>query len=236
MPSPSLSVEAYLFIEVRDRAYRYKLREAVTTVGSAEDNHVRIKEPSVSAHHLLVTWVDGKFHLRRVEEAGVHLNGERLENWSEELRYGDVVRIGDVRLRLAEGGRSSDGAVLVLASLPGDGATRPWMAWASRKREIFLGGAGSDLVLPGVEGHRLLVENFGAAGTWAMPVDGATGTVHLNEVVVERRTRLKDKDVLRTGGATLKLRLLRGEVLDDPEALLWPDVLKRLTAPEVHPG
>ena len=86
MITPTIPVEAYLFIEVRDRIYRYRFCEAVTSVGSAEDNNVRIKEPSVAQHHLLITWADGQFHLRRVEEAAVHLNGERLETWSEEMR------------------------------------------------------------------------------------------------------------------------------------------------------
>ena len=237
MPSPALPVEAFLFIEVRDRAYRYRLKEDVTTVGSAEDNHVRIKEPSVASHHLLVTYADGGFHLRRAGEAAVHLNGERVETWSEELRFGDVVRIGDVRLRLAEGGAASDAAVLLLVSGGGGhAAVRPWQAWATRKSEFLLGGVASDLCLPGVEGHVLLVENFGAAGTWAMPVEGAAVPVSLNDAPVLRRARLKDGDVFRIADFTLRVRLLRGEVMDDPEALIWPDVVRRFAAPELHPG
>jgi pSer/pThr/pTyr-binding forkhead associated (FHA) protein len=236
MPAPAISTEAWLFIEVRDRIYRYRLVAVVTAVGSAEDNNVRIKEPSVAAHHLKITWADGHFHLRRVEEAAVHLNGERLETWSEELRFGDVVRIGDVRLRLGEGGSVSDVALLLLVTPPGGGTgPRPWQAWATRKREFGIGGTGSDLVLGGADGPALTVENFGLAGTYAMPVDGAPAPWR-NDSPIERRTRLKDRDVLRVAGFSIRVRVLRGELMDDPEALLWPDVLKRFAAPEPHPG
>lgn len=235
MPAAAISTEAYLFIEARDRIYRYRFTAVMTSVGSAEDNNVRIKEPSVAAHHLLITYVDGHFHLRRVEEASVHLNGERLETWSEELRWGDVVRIGDVRLRLAEGGKTSDVALLLLVSAPGDTASRPWQAWVSRKREVGIGGPGADLTLPGADSQRLVLESFGLAGTYAMPVEGAPAS-YLNEIPVERRARVKDRDVLRVLGHVIKVRLLRGEVLDDPEALLWPDVLKRFAAPEPPVG
>jgi len=233
--APAISTEAYLYIEVRDRVYRYRFRETMTSVGSAEDNNVRIKEPSVAQHHLLITYVDGHFHLRRVEDASVHLNGERLETWSEEMRWGDVVRIGDVRLRLAEGGKTSDVAVLLLVTPPGDAGQRPWLAWSSRKREFSIGGPGADLVLAGADSPRLVLESFGLAGTWAMPIEGAPVS-HLNEVPVERRAKVKDRDVLRIAGHVVKVRLLRGEVLEDPEALLWPDVLKRFVAPEPPAG
>jgi pSer/pThr/pTyr-binding forkhead associated (FHA) protein len=235
MNDPALPVEATLFIEVRDRIYRYRFRDAVTSVGSAEDNNVRIKEPSVAAHHLLITWAEGQFHLRRVEEAAVHLNGERLETWSEEMRWGDVVRIGDVRLRLGEGGRTSDVAALLLVTPPTGAGTRPWQAVATQRSEIGIGGPNADLVLPGVDGPCLVIENFGLAGTYAMPVEGATAA-YLNESPVVRRVRVKDGDVLRIAGSTIRMRLLRGEVMDDPEALLWPDVLKRFAAPLPLPG
>ncbi len=235
MSTPAISTEAYLFIEVRDRVYKYRFSTTMTSVGSAEDNNVRIKEPSVAQHHLLVTYVDGHFHLRRAGDAAVHLNGERLENWSEELRWGDVVRIGDVRLRLAEGGKTSDSAVLLLASLSGDPASRPWQAWVTRKREFTLGGGKSDLLLPGFDSPQLIVENYGAAGCYAMPIEGVSPP-SLDEVPIARRTRIKDRAVLRLGGTSLRARLLRGEVMDDPEALMWPDALKRFSLPDPQAG
>jgi len=235
MNDSALPIEAYLFIEVRDRIYRYRFRDSVTSVGSAEDNNVRIKEPSVASHHLLITWAEGQFHLRRVEEAAVHLNGERLETWSEEMRWGDVVRIGDVRLRLGEGGKASDVAALLLVAPPTAPGMRPWHALATPLREIGIGGAGSDLVLAGVDRPCLVIENFGLAGTYAMPVEGGAAA-HLNDVPIVRRARVKDGDVVRIAGTTIRVRLLRGEVLDDPEALLWPDVMKRFAAPQPPPG
>ncbi|MBM4397008.1 MAG: hypothetical protein FJ087_15135 [Deltaproteobacteria bacterium] len=233
----AISAEAYLFIEVRDRVYRYRIEQAVTSIGAAEDNVVRIREPSVARHHMLLTYVDGRFHMRRVEDSPVRLNGERVEGFTEELRYGDLLGIGDVRLRLAEGGRTSDTALMIQIHPHVDESVRPWQLYLTRRTEVAIGDAPADLLLPGaVGGERFVIENFGSHCQYLVPPEKGGAPVNLNETPVARRTRLKDRDTLRLRGYTLRLKLLRAEVMDDPEGLLWPEVLRRHQVPEEPRG
>lgn len=225
----TISAEAYLFIEVRDRIYRYRFEHVVTSIGSADDNVVRIKEPSVAAHHLLITYVDGKFFLRRVEDSRVRLNGEGVEGWSEELRHGDVIGIGDVHLRFAEGGAVSDTAVMFILYSHVDESVRPFQLFVSRKPEISLGDQGADVLIPGaLESSKLIIENLGGGCEYLVPPEKG---VVLNEVQVGRRTPLRDRDVIRVRGYTMRVRLLRGEVMDEPETLLSAEALRRFGLP-----
>lgn len=228
----ALSIHACLFIEVRDRVYRYRFHQAVTSVGSAEDNNVRIKEPSVAAHHMLLTWVDGHFFVRRIEDAAVRLNGERIEGWSEELRCGDVLAMGDVRLRLSDASSTADTAILIQATPDGTGPDRPWLLYLVRRTEFTFGADPSDFVLPGMpEGVRATIENFGGNAFYVVPAEGEGAIPRLNEEPIRRRTRMKNGDVVRLKGWTLRMRMLRGEVLDDAESLLWPESLRRFCLP-----
>jgi pSer/pThr/pTyr-binding forkhead associated (FHA) protein len=232
MPTDRISAEAYLFIEVRDRVYRYRFENAVTSVGTAEDNVVRIKEPSVAAHHLLITYVDGKFFLRRVEDSRVRLNGEGVDTWSEELRHGDVLGIGDVRLRLAEGGKASDTAVMLVLYPHVDEVARPFSVFVSRKPDLTLGDPPADVLVPkAVDNGPLRIENLGGGCEYVVMPDKGTGAA-LNEEPIVRRVRLKDRDVIKVRGCTIRVRLLRGEVMDDAETLLSAEALRRFSLPE----
>jgi hypothetical protein len=73
------------------------------------------------------------------------------------------------------------------------------------------------------------IENFGSGCQYLVPPQGSDA-VRLNEAPVPRRARLKDRDTIRLRGCSLRLRLLRAEVLDDPELLLWPETLRRFAA------
>lgn len=220
----AISLEAYLFIEVRNRVYRYRIRNAVTSIGSDEDNDVRIREPSVTAHHLMVTYVDGRFHMRRIGDSPSRLNDERVEAYTEELRYGDEIGIGDVTLRLVEGGRVSDVAVAVAVWPRVEETERPWHLFLTRRTEFKIGDSPADLVLPGA--GSVTVENFGPRAQYVVLPEGTS--VRLNDEPVSRRVRLRDRDTLGLPGYVLRLRMLRGEAMEDPEGLLWPEALKRL--------
>jgi len=224
----AISAEAYLFIEVRDRVYRYRIRQTVTTIGSAEqDNAVRIKEPSVEPHHLILSYVDGRFYLRRIREAPVRINDERVEAYTEELRYGDEIGVGDVTLRLVEGGRVSDVAVALSIWPRVEESERPWHFYVTRRTEFTIGDAPADLSLPGA--GRIGVENFGARAQYLVPPEKGGQPVRLNDEPVSRRARLRDRDTVGLPGYVMRVRLLRGEVLEDPEGLLWPEAIKRLS-------
>lgn len=222
----AISAEAYLFIEVRNRVYRYRIRHTVTAIGSDEDNAVRIREPSVTAHHLMLSYVDGRFHLRRIGDSPARLNDERIEAYTEELRYGDEIGIGDVTLRLVEGGRVSDVAIAISVwprVNPDHESERPWHLFVTRRTEFRVGDPPADLALPGA--GTVLVENFGPRAQYLVPPDEER--VRVNDEPVTRRVRLRDKDTVGLPGYVLGLRMLRGEVLEDPEGLLWPEAMKR---------
>ncbi len=219
----TISAEAYLFIEVRNRVYRYRIRTTVTAIGSDEDNAVRIREPSVTAHHLMLSYVDGRFHLRRLGDSPARLNGERVEAYTEELRYGDEIGIGDVTIRLVEGGRVSDVAVAASVWPRVEETERPWHLFVTRRTEFRVGDPPADLALPGA--GTVTVENFGPRAQYLVPPDGVT--VRLNDEPVTRRVRLRDRDTVGLPGYVLRLRMLRGEAMEDPEGLLWPEAMKR---------
>ncbi len=220
----AISAEAYLFIEVRNRVYRYRIRHAVTTIGSDEDNAVRIREPSVTAHHLMLSYVDGRFHLRRLGDSPARLNDERIEAYTEELRYGDEIGIGDVTLRLVEGGRISDVAIAVSVWPRVEETERPWHLFLTRRTEFRIGDPPADLALPGA--GNVTVENFGPRAQYLVPPE--SGTVRLNDEPVSRRVRLRNRDIVGLPGYVLRFRMLLGEALEDPEGLLWPDAMRRL--------
>jgi len=226
-PDDSISADAILFIEVNERVYRYRLVKAVTSVGSDEDNVVRIRDESVASHHLLMTYVDGGFFLRRIGDSSVQLNGDPVENYSEELRYGDVLSIGDVKLRLVQGGDTSDTAVMLLMYPHMEEEVRPWHVFLSRRTNITLGEPPADLLLQG--SGRTTIENYGPGSQYAIPPKEGGDKLQLNDETVTRRVRLKDKDVLGLPDCTVKLRFLRGEVMDDAETLLWPEVMRRFS-------
>lgn len=228
--SGSISIEAYLFIEVKDKIFKYKFDQVVTSVGSAEDNVVRIKDPSITKHHVLFTYVEGKFFLRRVEDSPVRLNGEKVESYSEELRGGDVIQCGDVRLRLAEGGSSADTAVMLILAPHMPESIRPWYLFLSKKCEITVGENQADLFIFGsLPQENLVIENYGAGLQYLVPPQGAK--VLLNEEIVQRRVRLHDRDVIKLRAHTMRVRILSKHVMDDPEALLWPEMMRKYEVP-----
>ncbi len=73
--------------------------EAVTGLGRADDNSLPLDDPFASAHHALVVWREGQWH---IEDLGSHngtlLNGERL-SLSRVLVSGDEIRVGETVLR-----------------------------------------------------------------------------------------------------------------------------------------
>jgi len=226
----AISVDANLFIEVRDRVYRYRVTGAVTSVGSARDNVVRIRDDSVTQHHLLLTWVDGDFFMRRVGDSPARLNGDAVENYSEELRFGDVIGLGDVRIRLLEGGRVADTAVMLLVHPRVEEDVRPWQVFVSRGTGLTFGEAPATLPLGGV--GRSTIENLGRGAQYVVPPAKGGDTLQLNGTDVTRRRVLKDGDVLGLPGYILHVRVLRGEVMEEAENLLWPETLRRFSLPE----
>jgi len=225
-----ISADAFLFIEVKDRIYKYELVKAVTTIGSAEDNLVRIKDPTVSPYHCIISYVDGHFYVRRLGDAPVHIGDDLLDSYSEEIRYSDLIRLGDVKIRLAKGGTLSDVALLFVVYHAGPDEERDWGVFCTRKTHVSIGGCEGGLVLPGVREAVATVENYGAYAQYVVPIAGKR--VLLNDEVLVRRKRLNDMDVLGAYNFALRVRLLSYLALENPEAMLWPEALRRLAVPK----
>ena len=76
----------------------HELSAALVSIGRAEDNVIRIDDPSVSGHHAQLHQVGETFHLQDLESTnGTRVNGEVMT--SAALRFGDRIRFGKVEAR-----------------------------------------------------------------------------------------------------------------------------------------
>ncbi|HEY4384432.1 MAG TPA: FHA domain-containing protein, partial [Ktedonobacteraceae bacterium] len=67
------------------------------TIGRAPDNTVILQHPQVSAHHAMLTKIDGAYQLIDTNSTNhVYINGDRVTN--QILKTGDEIRIGPYRL------------------------------------------------------------------------------------------------------------------------------------------
>lgn len=77
--------------------------QPVTSIGRAKGNTIRIPDEYASAHHALLTWREGQWHLEdRASRNGTILNDSRIGR-ATIVRAGDIVRIGETELRLELG-------------------------------------------------------------------------------------------------------------------------------------
>ena len=83
----------------------WELSKAVMVIGRTDDNDVVINHRSISRHHSRITCENGRYTILDLQSAnGVRINGE--EYGKVELRQGDLVDLGHVRLRFV--GASED--------------------------------------------------------------------------------------------------------------------------------
>lgn len=74
----------------------------VTTLGRSPDNTIHLPDPSVSATHAAITWRAGRWWLEdQGSRNGTVLNESRIEK-ATLLCAGDVITLGQVRLRFEE--------------------------------------------------------------------------------------------------------------------------------------
>ena len=77
----------------------FELTRADTVVGRTPDNHVVIDHPSISRQHAIVRYSAQTFRLIDAGSVnGIYVNGKSAND--AVLRYGDVVELGQVKLRL----------------------------------------------------------------------------------------------------------------------------------------
>ena len=76
----------------------WELAKAVMVIGRTDDNDVVINHRSISRHHARITCENNRYTILDLQSAnGVRINGE--EYGKVELRQGDLVDLGHVRLR-----------------------------------------------------------------------------------------------------------------------------------------
>jgi hypothetical protein len=78
------------------RSVNYQLT-ALTYIGRAEDNQIRILDPGISRRHVLITGTADGYTIRDLKsQNGTYLNGERINETS--LADGDRITLGEVTL------------------------------------------------------------------------------------------------------------------------------------------
>src|SRR4030095_1326673 len=81
------------------------LDKAAVVIGRTDENDVVINHRSISRHHAKVVRENGHYHVVDLQSSnGVRVNGE--EYGKVELRRGDIVDLGHVRLRFVETGEA----------------------------------------------------------------------------------------------------------------------------------
>ena len=82
------------------RSASYNLSGAIVSVGSGEDNAIRIEEAAVSPHHFRLEHQAGRVHITDLDsEYGTVVDGMRLPaNSKVALRAAEMIHIGELRL------------------------------------------------------------------------------------------------------------------------------------------
>ena len=96
LPPAPASGAALLSESDAGRTVNYQLT-ALTYIGRAEDNQIRILDPGISRRHVLITATGDGFTIRDLKsQNGTYLNGERIDERT--LMDGDRITVGDVTL------------------------------------------------------------------------------------------------------------------------------------------
>jgi len=104
-----------------DRAHELKADR--TTIGRVEDNMFQIAEPSVSSHHCEVLLRGSDIVIKDLDSTnGTFINNQKIGE--SVLNPGQVLRLGNVELRLDTGGPPAAGKAAAPASAPAP-ATAP---------------------------------------------------------------------------------------------------------------
>jgi pSer/pThr/pTyr-binding forkhead associated (FHA) protein len=76
--------------------------QPVTSVGRSDDNVVPLPDAFVSSRHARLTLANGRWYLTDLNSTnGTFVNGTRAGQAAEQLKNGDVIQFGRVKLRLS---------------------------------------------------------------------------------------------------------------------------------------
>ena len=74
----------------------------VTTIGRALGNQIRLEDKLVSAHHARLRRRDGRWFIEDLRSTNGTLLNQQPVHGEQPIEYGDVIEVGDVRLKLAQ--------------------------------------------------------------------------------------------------------------------------------------
>ena len=89
-PSP----RAYLFLEDQDRFIRFLFTRPRTLIGSADDNDIVIRDPTVLPRHAEIYLAGDEYHLIAVAGGKTQVHGRPVEG-VHVLQNGDPVQLGE---------------------------------------------------------------------------------------------------------------------------------------------
>ena len=73
----------------------------VTSIGRGRGNQVRLADKLVSAHHARLRQRDDRWFIEDLRSTNGTLLNQRPVDGEQPIDYGDVIALGDVRLKLA---------------------------------------------------------------------------------------------------------------------------------------
>lgn len=78
----------------------FRVREGQNTLGTSPEAEIVVKDNTVSGKHASIRYKDGKFLLTDLDSSnGTYLNESKETIAREELKDGDIIRIGDMTLK-----------------------------------------------------------------------------------------------------------------------------------------
>ncbi len=82
------------------RGEDFRLHEGQNMIGATPDCQIALKDATVTAKHASLRYQDGKFFLTDLDSTnGTYLNDGPERITREELKYNDMIRIGEVSLK-----------------------------------------------------------------------------------------------------------------------------------------
>ncbi len=100
---PGFGVVGQAFLQVIDGAQRgekFDLPRDGITLGRAPDNHIVLKDPSVSSHHARIDFYQGKHFLSDLQSSnGTFVNNSRVEQ--TQLKHKDLIIMGGTRMLMS---------------------------------------------------------------------------------------------------------------------------------------
>jgi len=140
--APSAATPARLFVVSSNFAGReYVLDKPALVIGRTKDNDIVIDHRSISRHHAKIVHEGGHYNIVDLQSSnGVRVNGE--DYGKVELRKGDLIDLGHVRMRFVEPGEdfvfARDAQIVDAGEGPGGGGKGKWIAIAG---VLVVGGA-----------------------------------------------------------------------------------------------